>query len=30
LVWIFLWVFLITGVTRHRRRYYGSRRYYHY
>lgn len=29
LVWIFLWVFLITGLFRRRRRYYyGPRRYY--
>ena len=29
LVWVFLWVFLITGLFRRRRRYYyGSRRYY--
>jgi uncharacterized membrane protein len=28
LVWMFLWVFLITGLFRRRRRYYGSRRYY--
>ena len=29
LVWVFLWVFLITGLVRRRRRYYyGSRRYY--
>jgi uncharacterized membrane protein YfcA len=29
LVWMFLWVFLITGFFRHRRRYYGPpRRYY--
>lgn len=28
LVWIFLWVFLITGLFRRRRRYYGRRRYY--
>ena len=28
LVWMFLWVFLITGLFRRRRRYYGPRRYY--
>jgi hypothetical protein len=29
LVWVFLWVFLITGLFRRRRRYYyGPRRYY--
>jgi hypothetical protein len=29
LVWIFMWVFLITGLFRRRRRYYyGPRRYY--
>lgn len=29
LVWVFLWVFLITGLFRRRRRYYyGQRRYY--
>lgn len=29
LVWVFLWVFLITGLFRRRRRYYyGARRYY--
>jgi hypothetical protein len=31
LVWMFLWVFLITGFFRHRRRHFGPpRRYYHY
>jgi uncharacterized membrane protein YfcA len=31
LVWMFLWVFLITGFFRHRRRHFGpNRRYYHY
>ena len=31
LVWMFLWVFLITGFFRHRRRYFGPpRRYYHF
>ena len=31
LVWMFLWVFLITGFFRHRRRYFGpTRRHYHY
>ena len=34
LVWIFLWVFLISGLMRHRRRYYGPRyygtRHYHW
>ena len=29
LVWIFLWIFLITGLFRHRRRYVGPRHYYH-
>ena len=29
LVWIFLWMFLITGLFRHRRRYVGPRHYYH-
>jgi Domain of unknown function (DUF1707) len=29
LVWIFLWVFLITGLFRRRRRYFGHRRYYY-
>jgi uncharacterized membrane protein len=28
LVWIFLWMFLITGLFRHRRRYGGPRHYY--
>jgi hypothetical protein len=28
LVWMFLWVFLITGLFRRRRRHYGLRRYY--
>ena len=28
LVWIFLWMFLITGLFRHRRRYVGPRHYY--
>lgn len=28
LVWIFIWVFLITGLFRRHRRYYGPRRYY--
>jgi hypothetical protein len=29
LVWVFMWVFLITGLFRRRRRYYyGPRRYY--
>jgi hypothetical protein len=28
LIWIFLWMFLITGLVRRRRRYYGPRRYY--
>lgn len=28
LVWIFLWVFLISGLFRHRRRYYGPRHYH--
>jgi Domain of unknown function (DUF1707) len=28
IVWIFLWVFLISGLFRRRRRYYGRRRYY--
>ena len=31
LVWMFIWVFLITGFFRHRRRHFGPpRRYYHY
>ena len=30
LVWIFLWMFLITGLFRHRRRYVGPRHYYHH
>jgi hypothetical protein len=31
LVWMFLWVFLITGFFRHRRRHFGPpRRYYPY
>jgi Sec-independent protein secretion pathway component TatC len=31
LVWMFLWVFLITGFFRHSRRHFGPpRRYYHY
>jgi len=30
LVWIFLWMFLITGLVRHRRRYVGPRHYYHH
>jgi DUF1707 SHOCT-like domain len=31
LVWMFLWVFLITGFLRRRRRYFGpSHRHYHY
>ena len=29
LVWIFLWMFLITGLFRHRRRYVGPRHYDH-
>ena len=29
LVWIFLWMFLITGLFRRRRRYVGPRHYYH-
>jgi hypothetical protein len=28
LVWVFLWVLLISGLFRRRRRYYGPRRYY--
>ena len=28
LVWIFLWMFMITGLFRHRRRYVGPRHYY--
>jgi uncharacterized membrane protein len=30
LVWIFLWMFMITGLFRHRRRYVGPRHYYHH
>ena len=30
LVWMFLWVFLITGFFRRRRRYFGPPRRYHY
>ena len=30
LVWIFLWMFLITGLFRRRRRYVGPRHYYHH
>jgi hypothetical protein len=31
LVWMLLWLFLITGFFRHRRRYFGPpRRYYYY
>ena len=30
LVWIFLWMFLITGLVRRRRRYVGPRHYYHH
>ena len=30
LVWIVLWMFLITGLFRHRRRYVGPRHYYHH
>jgi Sec-independent protein secretion pathway component TatC len=29
LLWVFLWVFLITGLFRRRRRYFGPRRYYY-
>jgi uncharacterized membrane protein len=30
LVWIFLWMFMITGLFRQRRRYVGPRHYYHH
>jgi DUF1707 SHOCT-like domain len=28
LVWMFFWMFMVTGLFRHRRRYWGPRRYY--
>jgi Sec-independent protein secretion pathway component TatC len=30
LVWMLLWMFLISGLFRHGRRTFGPRRYYHW